>query len=141
MKMKHLFLALFFLLVISITFLMFRKKTDSSSVPAYRYTTADLHNGLTTTLLKIGTTSFILRAEWSLDTRFPVDKIDVLFNLDLNPVYWAPIVWGIPVTPSLGWKEFEVPFAEFRWHKGGVPPLVGFFSTSPSDPREEEEDD
>ena len=94
---------------------------------------------LTITAFKIGTTSFLFKAEWPVTQEFPKDSIDVLFNMGLEPEYWAPILRDVPVTPSLLEQEFEVLFDEFDVHDGGVPPPVGFFRIRPSYVWEEEE--
>ena len=87
---------------------------------------------LTITDFKIGSTSFLFRAEWPVTQEFPADALDVLFNLDLDPIYWAPILWEVPVTQHLLMKDFEVPFDAFYLHVDGVPPPVGFFRIRPS---------
>ena len=113
------------------------KTTDTSS---YTYSVVDLRNGLTCALFEIGTTSFVFRVEWSRGMKFPANALDVMFNLGLDPVYWAPIIWDMPVIAEQGWLEFQVPFSAFHLHKGGVPPQVGFFSVRPSYVYEKEEE-
>jgi len=107
-------------------------KVSETTIPPRTYSVVDFHNGLACTFFEIGTTSFVFKVEWSQDMKFPANKMDVLFNLGLNPVYWAPIVWELPVVPEQGWKEFQIPFKAFYLHKGGIPPQVGFFCFRPS---------
>jgi len=117
---------------------MTREKTTETS--SYTYSVVDLRNGLTCALFEIGTTSFVFRVEWSRGMKFPANALDVMFNLGLDPVYWAPIIWDMPVIAEQGWLEFQVPFSAFHLHKGGVPPQVGFFSVRPSYVYEKEEE-
>jgi hypothetical protein len=95
---------------------------------------------LTVTEIRRGPTAFHLKIEWPTQgpgkTEFPAGAVDVMFNLGFNPIYWAPILWDVPVTPGLGEKYVEVPYSAFHLHVGGVPPAAGFFKVRPSCPFE-----
>ena len=77
--------------------------------PARDYKMVDMQNGLTTTMLDVGTTSFTFSVEWAGKLEIPDDKWLFLFA-NLNEDSWWSFEMGIEVDPTLGKAIVEIPY-------------------------------
>jgi len=87
MKTKLFFLVLLCLGVCCAVVLMPKRRTISEDTPKLKITMVNFTNGLTSTLLDVGTTSFLFSVEWPLDMKLPI-KLDLISKLNLNADVW-----------------------------------------------------
>jgi len=92
--------------------------TTKGDAPARDYTMVNMDNGLTSTILDIGATSFTFRVEWSGKLEIPGDKwLFLMGKLDLASV-WS-FMTGIEVDPTQGEATIELPYNWLPWYHRG----------------------
>ncbi|MCL2105153.1 MAG: hypothetical protein FWH21_08925 [Kiritimatiellaeota bacterium] len=99
MNYKH----LFFMFIIPLCCL------SETNKPTRDYKMVDMQNGLTTTMLNIGTTSFAFSVEWSHNLEIPGDKWLYLFGKRHVDAWWN-LVMCIEVDPTERKATFEIPY-------------------------------
>ncbi|MCL1921543.1 MAG: hypothetical protein FWG50_10805 [Kiritimatiellaeota bacterium] len=104
MKTKALF---FISLGLLMTFAAAEEKTVRN------YTMVDRQNGLTSTLLSIGTTSLTFSVEWSRDMDMPDRWFYLMGKFDLAEAWNTLVIMG--VDPTKGKTIFEIPYDDFTW--------------------------
>jgi len=91
-------------------FLLFCLFTGKAmTTPARDYTMVNTDNGLTSTILDIGTTSFTFRVEWSGKLEIPGDKWLFLMGRRRVDSVWN-FMTGIEVDPAQGKATIELPY-------------------------------
>ena len=85
--------------------------------PAHDYAVVDVNNGLILTLVSVGTTSFTLRVEWSLDLEIPENSLDLMGRFEQDGVWENLAFLGVEQTKGgitcellydhLTWSNFE----------------------------------
>ena len=105
--------------------------------PARDYTMINLQDGLTCTLLDVGTTSFTFSVEWSLETEAPNRWLFLMGKLDLEPEVWSGLI-TLEINPDQGNATFEIRYDALPWYYFDFErPLFeqkAFFSVIESDP-------
>jgi len=123
--------------LIFISLCLFATCTTAEETPARNYAFVDVKNGLTCTLLNVGTTSFVFSVEWSPDIELHKGIISLMGNfeadtpwwsnlldLDLNPAnrvgHYASDRWRLrfPVEGGIAYGKatFEVLYDELPWY-------------------------
>ena len=86
--------ALFF-----ISLCLFITGATADGKPARDYTTVNLDDRLTVTMLNVGTTSFTFSVEWSPDVEFPEGVLNLMSKLDTKEPWWDNAV-GLFINPT-----------------------------------------
>ena len=78
------------------------------------YTMIDRNNGLTPTLLSVGSTSFTFSVEWALDLEIPDNRFSLMGMFELDG--WWDSLGNLDVDPTKGKAVFEVPYRHLAWN-------------------------